>query len=170
MQCFCHRFTRTQRNNIHSFWLLHTNNIYHLQLQVYYLFIGKYCHFYSFFLYSPIWKLACTRVSNQRRAVQQTTQNVQTRLAVIMSATVLEFFIFQIPMCCVILTTIYQQVAGSLLIQSDMAAVGFALWCVDSIINPLWTTFLSSKKSNSVSIFNLKSPWPFNNKALPPKF
>ena len=82
-------------------------------------------------------------------------------MAVIMSATVAEFFIFQLPLSVVVLMTIFQKLAGTLTMQNNMTALGYCLWFLDSIINPLWTTFLSTKtkRSRKNQIGNVKSTW-----------
>ena len=78
------------------------------------------------------------------------------RMALIMSATVAEFFVFQWPMSGVVLTVIFQKMANNMTIQANMGAIGYSLWFIDAAINPLWTTFLS-KKRNAVSGQNNKS-------------
>ena len=64
-------------------------------------------------------------------------------MGVIMSATVGEFFAFQLPMSAVVLATICQ----TLSVQSNMVAIGYCLWFIDATVNPLWTTFLSQKQN-----------------------
>ena len=73
-------------------------------------------------------------------------------MAVIMSATVGEFFAFQLPMSAVVLATICQ----TLSVQSNMVAIGYCLWFIDATVNPLWTTFLSQKRREQAPVFNGK--------------
>ena len=75
-------------------------------------------------------------------------QKLQIRLAVIMSVTVLEFFLFQLPFTAVVLTTILLKVTGNLTMTTEVSTFAFSLWYIDSIINPLWTTLLTNKKKN----------------------
>ena len=77
-------------------------------------------------------------------------------MAVIMSATVGEFFAFQLPMSAVVLATIFQTLSGSLTVQSNMVAIGYCLWFIDATVNPLWTTFLSQKRREHAPVFNGK--------------
>ena len=68
-------------------------------------------------------------------------------MAVIMSVTVLEFFVFQWFLSAVILVTIFEKITGNFTTPTYMTAIGFCLLFIDSIMNPLWTTFLSQKRN-----------------------
>ena len=92
------------------------------------------------FNYWPIWKEGIKKATNTSRS-----RNVHIRMAVIMSLTVVEFFLFQLPLSAVVLITIYQRITGVLTLQSFWTSIGFGMWSIDCIINPLWITFLSSK-------------------------
>ena len=64
-----------------------------------------------------------------------------------MSITVAEFFVFQLPMFGIALTTIFQKnVTGVFTLHSEWVCITFVCWFIDSIINPLWTTLLAKSK------------------------
>ena len=101
--------------------------------------------------YLPIWKLAlrqyekpCDQGDSSVFVVVQKKR--QIRLAIIMSFTVLEFFIFYLPQFCIVMATVYQKATGSLTISNNVTTFGWGLWFLDAIFNPLWTTFISKKK------------------------
>ena len=74
----------------------------------------------------------------------------QIRLAVIMSFTVLEFNVFYLPMFSVIIGAVLQKATGYLTMPSEYSTMGFSLWLLDSIFNPLWTTILSTSKRSKI--------------------
>ena len=101
----------------------------------------------------PIWKMAAKRVesspssSNNSLVVNQ--KRMHLRLAFIMSLTVVEFIIFQLPMSFIIIATLFEKKSHNFTIGKNGITIGYVLWCIDSMINPLWTTLLT--KSRKVS-------------------
>ena len=83
----------------------------------------------------------------------QGRNTLQLRLAIVMSMTVLEFIIFQLPATLLILTVMFQTITGQISIPHEFSTVAFAFLWFDSIINPLWTSFISRgfAKNNKVS-------------------
>ena len=108
--------------------------------------------FNLWFLYRPIWKNAWTKtksISNRSpNSIAENQRRLQLRLAMIMSITVLEFNIFQIPFSALTLIVAYQIFQGELTVPHEFATVAFCLLWIDSIINPLWTSLIS--KSNKL--------------------
>ena len=80
---------------------------------------------------------------------------MQIRLALIMSMTVVEFNVFQLPFTLLVLSVLFETITGRLTIANEFATLSFACLWIDSIINPLWTSFISKKveknKVNNVS-------------------
>ena len=94
-------------------------------------------------------QLASSTGTNQ---ITTSTKKVQIRLAVIMSLTVLEFNISQIPISILVVTVIYQTMTGIVTIPHEFETIALSFIFTDSIINPLWTAFIS-KKPNINRIF-----------------
>ena len=71
-----------------------------------------------------------------------------------MSFTVIEFFIFQLPMSFVAMVVLYMKASGNIAVNPFLFSFTFAMWYIDAIINPLWTVFLakSRKRRRSVGI------------------
>ena len=84
-------------------------------------------------------------------------QRIQIRLGVIMSLTVLEFCIFQLPMSSIIVATYILRFNNSLAMNANVATFTFAFWFIDAIINPLWTTMLFNKGLNRISTTSIKT-------------
>ena len=99
------------------------------------------------FNYWPIW-MEALRIFRRRFSISPPptilvqTRKRQIRLAVIMSFTVMEFLIFYLPQFIIIIASIYQRLKGSVTLSHEYSTFGCSLWLIDSIINPLWTTFL----------------------------
>ena len=72
-------------------------------------------------------------------------KKVQIRLALIMSLTVLEFIIVEIPLSSLVMVVIYQSLTGMVTLQHEYETAAFCIILVDSIVNPLWTAFISKK-------------------------
>ena len=72
-------------------------------------------------------------------------KKVQIRLALIMSLTVLEFIIVEIPLSTVVMVVIYQSLTGMVTLQHEYETAAFCIILVDSIVNPLWTAYISKK-------------------------
>ena len=118
--------------------------------------------------YRPIWKKALekhasvlAKTAKVMPADRPVEKNVQIRLAVIMSLTVLEFNIFQLPLSILVLAIIYQTLTGMVTISHEFETVGIAFIIIDSIINPLWTAFISKKPKN-----NKTSPKNYTNNTI----
>ena len=78
-------------------------------------------------------------------------KKLQIRLALIMSLTVLEFFIFYMPQFGIVMASLFARVTGSLTFGNEVTTFGWGLWFLDATFNPLWTTFLSKAKRTQVS-------------------
>ena len=88
---------------------------------------------------------------------------MQIRLALFMSMTVIEFNIFQIPFTVMVLTVLYQTVTGKVTLNHEFATFAFSILWSDSIINPLWTCFISKRvKRNESSLLSKSSIWRLN--------
>ena len=121
--------------------------------------------FISYFLQRPIWKKALKKhaASSARTAAKVTTttarpgqKKVQIRLALIMSFTVLEFNIFQMPLSILVLAVLYQTLTGMVTIPHEFETIALSFIWVDSIMNPLWTAFISKKpKKNKIETHKL---------------
>ena len=119
------------------------------------VFIFIYLFFVFFF--RPIWKQAYKGARTARgNAATASPQSLQMRMALVMSVTVMEFFVFQLPMSAIVLMAIFQTLFGPLVMQTNMTALCLCLWFVDSIINPLWTNLLSKKRNNNVTSSNIQ--------------
>ena len=79
-----------------------------------------------------------------------------------MSAAVVEFFSFQMPFAITVLAATIQKFTGNLTMVTEISAGAFALWYVDIIINPLWTTFIAKKQQQQPKQ-NQVSQVPFKN-------
>ena len=79
------------------------------------------------------------------------SKNLQIRTAVIMSVSVVEFFIVHLPMSAVAMATTYQRLNGTLTIGTNLTAIPFGLLFLDSIVNPLWILSLSNGKRQPLS-------------------
>ena len=100
-----------------------------------------------FYNYWPIWKQAHQKIRMESTTTISSNQKrMQLRLAVIMSLTVIEFVIFQLPMSLMILATIIEKVTNHLTININLLTFNFCLWYFDSIINPLWTVLLTKRR------------------------
>ena len=75
--------------------------------------------------------------------MEERQRKMQFRLALIMSVTVGEFYLFQIPFSTLALIVAYKSFKGELSLSHEFATVAFSLLWFDSIINPLWTSFIS---------------------------
>ena len=84
-------------------------------------------------------------------------KKVQIRLAVIMSLIVLEFNIFQLPLSILVLTVLYQTLTGMVTIPHEFETVGLVFILIDSIINPLWTVFISKKPNSNQTSTNINN-------------
>ena len=81
---------------------------------------------------------------------------VQIRLAVIMSFTVLEFNIFQMPLSILVLVVLCQTQTGMVTVPHEFETIALSFIWVDSIMNPLWTAFISKKpKKNKIETHKL---------------
>ena len=114
------------------------------------------------FIRRPIWKMAVVQMVPSRTSVDQFLTNqhrkqVQLRLAVVMSLTVFEFILFQLPAAFVIFSALYGKISGDLKTDSYMATFCFSLWYVDAIINPLWMVPLAKGQRRSSEIANSRS-------------
>ena len=87
-------------------------------------------------------------------SLSKSRKKMQMRLAVIMSLTVLEFNIFQVPLTILVLTVLFQTYLGPLSITSEFTTVAFCFLWADSIINPLWTSFIS-KRDRPIKVANV---------------
>ena len=102
--------------------------------------------------YSPIWKLALQRSHDHKSSFGQPNSLVairkkrQIRLAIIMSLTVLEFFIFYMPQFGVVLSTIFCRISGFLTFGNEMTTFCWGLWFLDATFNPLWITILAKSQ------------------------
>ena len=81
-------------------------------------------------------------------------KRLQIRLGVIMSLTVFEFFIFQLPWVIMGLLTFFQKNFGSLTIGTELSTFAMGMWYIDTAINPLWTTFLTKRKRTDVTTYD----------------
>ena len=108
--------------------------------------------------YWPIWKLALKKDKKSNRCSSTNLVIVrkkrQIRLAIIMSFTVLEFFIFYMPQFGIVMATVFSRVTGSLTIDNEVTTIGWGLWFFDATFNPLWTTFLQSKTHQTIKESN----------------
>ena len=77
-------------------------------------------------------------------------KRVQIRLAIIMSVTLVEFLLFQLPTFVVIATILVQLHQGSVTLANEAWSVCIMLKLVDCVINPLWTTILPKKKPTMI--------------------
>lgn len=101
--------------------------------------------------YWPIWRMALNKVQ-EKDSIAAIQKRRQIRLGVIMSVTVFEFVFFYLPMFAVIMTTVFQRFTRNLTMGNEWSTVGFSLWLLDSVFNPLWTTMLPTKKSKVSTI------------------
>ena len=96
--------------------------------------------------------------------VDENRKQVQIRLAIIMSVTVFEFMLFQLPGAYVVLSAFYGQISGNLIINSKVSTFCFSLWYIDAIINPLWMVPLAKGRRRSGETYSrsfslsIKSP------------
>ena len=78
-------------------------------------------------------------------SMQKNKKKMQMRLAVIMSLTVLEFNVSQVPFTILALVVLFQTYLGPPSITSEFTTIAFCFLWADSIINPLWTSFISKR-------------------------
>ena len=101
---------------------------------------------------------AATNSSSSSRNISAGQKRLEIRVGIIMSVTVLEFFIFQLPIAAVGLSTISQRLQGKLTMPTEPASICTMLKLFDCIINPLWTTFLSKAKNSQRSTESTVKP------------
>ena len=110
--------------------------------------------------YWPIWKQALkgrrTVATNGTGStavstIQAGQKKVQIRLALIMSLTVLAFNIFQLPFSILVLTILYQTLTGMVTMPHEFETAALCCIWLDSVINPLWTAFISKRPLQSTT-------------------
>ena len=102
--------------------------------------------------YWPIWKQAYKARMSTNDVVVVGQKKMQIRLALIMSATVVEFVVFQMPSAVMALGTLVEKVTGHLHLGSSVLTFIFFLWYFDAAINPMWSVFLTKGKRPASSI------------------
>ena len=134
--------------------------------------------------YWPIWKTAIKKrssvtngtVTRVTSTVHARQKKVQIRLALIMSLTVLEFNIFQLPFTILVLVVLYQTLTGMVTMPHEYETAAFCCIWMDSIINPLWTAFISKRplqvkvECNRNTYFSRSSKWQLETQGSVPNF
>ena len=112
--------------------------------------------YFHLLIFRPIWRNALERTTiisttgtMKSGRINVSQKKMQVRLALTMSITVLEFNIFQLPFTALVLAVVFESVLGKLTIPNEFATVAFCFFWTDSIINPLWTSFISKRTNNN---------------------
>ena len=101
----------------------------------------QFLSLFFFVFFRPIWKQAYKGARTARgNAATASSQSLQMRMALVMSVTVMEFFVFQLPMSAIVLMAIFQTLFGPLVMQTNMTAL-----CL-----------LSKKRNNNVTSSNIQ--------------
>ena len=95
----------------------------------------------------PFWKQAYKAKFGQMDSLIASRKQTHFRIGFILSITVVEFVLFQMPTAIFALATLTEKLVGTTTLGSGWLTLVFMLWYLDSAINPMWTVFITTAKT-----------------------